>query len=246
MRNLLIAMLALLLPLGAQRQELPPEAFCKDTYTVKYKLGPIVTKVADAYFSIGEATWQQEDAYFSDVSIKAAHIFRLFLAEEYRGRTYMSAASLEPLYSNLPFHKNGMDSKFEFIYNKEREVVEWNIVNAKEDIHMEYSLDGYTMDLLAFSLYLRTINPADITESLQMRTMLGRQCPHFKLCFFGEDPSYLEGRTAYHYVLFFDERGIMENSSGKDVHIWVDSQSRQILGLQAQLNKGSLLVKIQL
>ena len=245
MKNLLIALLALLLPLDAQRQELPPEAFRTDTYTVKYKLGPIVTKVADASFSVNHASWQQEEAYICDVSIKAANIFRLFLAEEYAGRTYFSAIDLDPLYSNLPFHKNGSNGKFEFLYNYDTEIVEWNIVNAKEDLHYEYPLDGYTMDLLAFSMFLRTINPAEMSEPLQMRTMLGRQCPHFKLCYFGEDPSYLEGRTAYHYVLFFDERGLMENSSGKEVHIWVDSQSRQILGLQTKLSKGSMFVKIK-
>ena len=245
MKELLVLILALILPLGGQRQQIPPEAYGTDTYSLKYKFGPIATKVAEATLSVEEATWQQEDAYVCHASIKASNIFRLFMAEEYGGRTYMSALGLDPLYSNLPFHKNGMDSKFEFIYNKEREVVEWNIVNVKEDIHKEFPLDGYTMDLLAFSLYVRTLNPDEMTGSLPMHTMVGRELVPIRVSYFGEDPSYIKGRSAYHYIVYMTGRGMMENRSGDEVNIWVDSQSRKLLGLQIKLNTGSLVVKIQ-
>ncbi len=245
MKDFLIVMLALILPLEAQRQGLPPESFGTDTYSLKYKLGPIATKVAEATLSVEEATWQQEEAFLCHASIKTSNIFRLFMAEEYGGRTYMSALGLDPLYSNLPFHKNGMDSKFEFIYNKDREVVEWNIVNVKEDIHKEFPLDGYTMDLLAFSFYVRTLDPAEMTGSLQMNTMLGRELVPIRVSYFGEDPSYIKGRSAYHYIVYMTGRGMMENRSGDEVNIWVDSQSRKLLGLQIKLSTGSLVVKIQ-
>ena len=100
------ALLALLIPgqLPAPKN-VSSEALGAVQYEVRYKLGALDTKVADATISLENGKWEQQAVLHSHASIRSASVFRLFLNAEYIADAYLTPGGQEPVYSFNPIKK---------------------------------------------------------------------------------------------------------------------------------------------
>jgi len=66
-----------------------------------------------------------------------------------------------------------------------------------------------------------------------------------ELSYLGDDYSFWPGEAARHYKVKMLGRGLLENGSGDEIHIWVSPEPEHPMrGLEILLGKGSVTAKM--
>jgi hypothetical protein len=145
-----------------------------------------------------------------------------------------------------PFVKNGLDSKFEYNYNTERGIIEWEATRGTEITYLEYPLDGRTMDVVALLYRVRFMDPERLYKPESLQLLIVRGAYSVTLSYLGEDTAYRPGTKAYHYLLYMPERGVLENGSGNEIHAWISADNDHTnLGLEVPLNPGTMIARLK-
>ena len=244
----IIALALLLLGLTATAAGKPgPEALGTVQYDVRYKLGALNTKVADATISLENSTWNGQAALHSHASIKAKSIFKLFMKAGYQVDLYLTPSNVEPIYYINPFKKDGQDGKVEFTYDRGKKTIESVAVRPPEEaVTQTIPLDGKTMDLLSALQHARFLNLASgSSESLSL-IKSGRVIPA-TLTNQGIDNERFPGHEAERMQLKMTGEGLMENGSGNVITLWRSTGAdRCILGVEVALSSGTMIVNARL
>ena len=223
----------------------PPEALGTARYEVNYQLGRISTRVASATITLDDSAWEQHAAYHSRADIKASSVFRLFMRDGYQADVYLSHTDASPLYFLNPVRKNGADGKFEYVYDAGGGLIRSETVQPKgETVSTTFPLDGRTMDLLALLQYIR-LRDFSAGETLRMHLLMGGKSFAATLSCEGTDTERYPDGSVLRFHLKMTERGLMENGSGTDIHVWRSTTSdRRLLTLEVPLSSGAMHVRL--
>ena len=245
--NTLIAAIIISGLLSAPAQaDVPAEALGSVRYEVRYKLGGITTKVADATISLGKGTRDNQAVLHSHAAIQASSVFKLFMQPEYIADSYLSTNGEEPIYYMNPIKKGKKEGKLECIYDKKAGTVTSEFARPAEiPVVLSLPMDGRTMDLLSLIQFVRFHDlSAGNTVSLHL-LMAGKSVPANLTCE-GLDNDRFPGTESLRYHLQLIGRGLMENGSGNEITVWCTTdKSRQILGLETALSSGVMTVSIK-
>lgn len=224
----------------------PEEALGAVNYEVRYLLGGINTKVAEATISLENATRDGQPVLHSHAVITAQAIFKLFLNSEYIADAYMSPGGEEPIYSINPIKKGKKEGKFECIYDKKAGTItsEFAKPSAKPVI-LSLPYDGLTMDMLSLVQFVRFLDHQKGKSYSMHLLAAGRANPAILTCE-GPDKERFPEKNAVRYHLSMTERGLMENGSGNEITVWVSNEKdRRILGLETALSSGVMSVSVK-
>lgn len=245
----LLLILSVLLASGAVSgaRSLTPEALGSVHYEVRYKLGAITTKVGTATISLEKGEWEDRPAYYTKASIKASSVFRLFLKADSFAECWLDRNSLAPLHYANPITKKGFKGSLEYDYDADSRTIESTIIKSAQDtVRATFPLDGRTLDLLALvhGVRVRDFSPSD--PPVQLHVLLAGQSVAATLSYVGLDRETVPDRETDHILLKLIDRGLMENGSGNEIHLWRSRESDcRILRLEAALSSGSMIVTIQ-
>lgn len=239
---LLLAVLASTTVLGAG--SIPAESLGTVSYDVHYKLGAITTKVATATISWEKESWNGVPAYHSKAVVQPTPVFRLFISSDYLAETYFSRSEFAPLYFVNPFKYSGKEGKYEYVFRADKKVIESTTVQGDDPPENKtFPLDGRTMDLLSLLHFVRFVEIED--EPIDMHILMAAKSYAARLVFQGEDDEKFPGQDAERLLLQMTERGLMENGSGKEIHLWRSSEDdHRLLGLEVALSSGRMICRI--
>jgi len=242
---LLLAILAETTVLGAGG--MPAEALGTVCYDVRYKLGGLATKVATATIGWEKSSWNGIPAFHSKAVVKPTPVFRLFISSDYLADTYFSQKSVAPLYFVNPFKHNGQDGRFEYVFEEGKKIIESTTVLGDQAPQCkEFPLDGRTMDLLSLLHFIRFLDLKDGKAPLGLNILMAGKSYAAQLSGLGSDPDKFPGQPAEHLLLRMTERGLMENGSGNEIHIWrAATADRRILGLEVDLSSGRMVCTVR-
>lgn len=237
MRKRLIFILLFLLPFIGRAQE--PESL---EYELRYKLGAMKTKVANATMTLEPSEWQEQPAYLSVVKIRVAPVFRLFMRAEYMAGLYLSNPGMESVYN---FSQTGKDYTYCYYGKGERGIhFERHPKGRKQGEHFFFDNDGRTFELLSLLWYIRRFD-FDRTETLDLKAFFTGTIMDCQVRRTGQDSEKYPGHTADCIQVDLLGRGLMENGSGNQVLVWRDTEgTRPILGLEISLGKGTMFCNI--
>lgn len=224
-----------------------PEALGTVQYDVRYKLGALNTKVADATISLESSTWNGQSVLHSHASIKAKSIFKLFMKAGYEVDLYLTPTQVEPIYYINPFKNDGQDGKVEFTYDRGKKTIESVAVRPPEEAVVQtLPLDGKTMDLLSALQHARFLNLASGgSESLSL--IKSGRVIQATLTNQGIDNERFPGHEAERMQLKMIGEGLMENGSGNVITLWRSTGAdRCILGVEVALSSGTMIVGARL
>lgn len=247
MIKLLVLAAALFLS-GPQRQSLLQEAEGITNYDVHYIRGAIRAKMATAALTLEKTTWEGEPVLYAGFSIRAVNLFRLFMKDTYQVNDYLNLEDLHPVFYSYPFTKNGKQVVQEILYDKSSGIIE--VVYKTEGVQSEavrtIPLDGVTMEPPSLLFLLRTLDPSSLEKTLKAGAILDGFRVAAEISFQGEDNDYWPGETAFHYQISLLERGLLENGSGNEIHVWISAApTREMLGLEVPLGKGAITVRMR-
>ncbi|MCR5352616.1 MAG: DUF3108 domain-containing protein [Bacteroidales bacterium] len=245
MKRTLSALAFLLLAtLATDARTLPGSALGTVAYEVRYKLGAMNAKVATATISLDPATREGRAAYHSHAVIRTSSIFRLFISSDYIVDTWIDQSDLRPMYFINPFKKKGQAGKFECIYSPES-VESVIVMPPKEASRKKLPQDGRTMDLLSLLHYVRFLEMKPGDKPLRLQVLLGGVAYPGILSCEGPDAERIPGKGTERFLLRLTERGLMENGSGNEIHLWRSTGTdRRLLGLEVPLSTGTMAVSI--
>lgn len=239
--------LAILLALSTpvQRAPLGQEAMGTSQYSVHYTRGALRTKMATATLNLSEGTWEDAPAREARFSVRAAHVFRLFMKDEYRATLYMRPKDMSSLYYCYPYVKKGKNVLQEIRYRPENIEICTSTEGDPAPSVVTLQQDGVTLEAASIMFLLRSLDPASVQDPLPIGVIVaGRRTPAF-LSYSGLDPDYWPGWPAYHYVLNMTERGLLENGSGNIFHIWISQDpAHELLGLAVPLGKATMTARL--
>lgn len=245
MKHLCLA--ALLIPgLLSSPAPVSSEALGTVEYEVRYLLGGLDTKVADAAISLEHSTWEGQKVLHAHAVIRTAPIFRLFMNAEYLADTYLVSGGLEPLYYMNPIKRAGKLGRFECVYDKSAGIIRSEFVRPPADsVSKSFPLDGKTMDLLSLLQYVRFLDLAE-GRSLSMHVLKAGLSVPATLTNKGPDTERYPGVETDRFLLTMTETGLMENGSGNKITVWRQAGSeRVLLGMEVNLGSGVMLVTIK-
>ena len=224
----------------------PTETLGTDNYEVRYILGGINTKVANATISLENATRDGQAVLHAHAVINASSIFQLFLNSEYIADAFLAQGGVEPIYSKNPIKKGKKEGKFECIYDKKGGKINSEFARPSEKpVLLSLPYDAYTMDLLSLVQFVR-FHELSAGQSLSMHLLASGQSIAATLKCEGADTERFPGKEAVRYHLSMKERGLMENGSGKEISVWLSAgKDRRILGLETALSTGVMTVSIK-
>lgn len=240
---LLLAVIASTTVLGAGG--LPAEALGTVTYDVRYKLGGITTKVATATIGWEEDSWKGIPAYHSKAVIQPTPVFRIFISSDYLAEVYFSREQFRPLYFINPFKYGGKEGHYEYIFRTDKKVIESTTLRGSDPPENKtFPLDGRTMDLLSLLHFVRF---AEIEkEPIDMHILMAAKSYAARLVYQGKDEEKFPDLVAEHILLQMTERGLMENGSGNEIHIWrAATPDRRLLGLEVALSSGRMICRVR-
>lgn len=244
-----LLILSVLLASGAVcgARSLAPDALGTVKYVVRYKMGALNTKVATASISFEKGEWDGRAAYHSKASIKTTPVFRLFLGSDYIAETWLDQRELTPVHFVNPFTKKKSAGVFEYDYDADSRVIRSLAVTSQQDsVRTTFPLDGRTMDLLSLLHDVRFSKLSASDAPVQMHVLMGGKSFAATLSCAGPDPDKVPDRESEEFVVKLTERGLMENGSGNELHIWRSrGDDRRILILEAALSSGFMSVTIQ-
>ncbi len=246
----LVVLILVLLPLVAAmppRHGLPESAKGVTQYEVHYNRGGLHAKMATATFMLNDAAWQENPAYFSNFTVRAANVFKLFMLGEYKVNIFLSKEDMHPYYYSFPHKKKGKQRHLEFFYKEQEVESVLQIEDYPEPIRQVYATEGIpTLDVASFALFLRSLDPTDIRgHSVRVSLLLATCSVPAELRYMGEDYDFWPGEVSYRYQVNMLGRGLMENGAGNEIDIWVSGQAEHALrGLQVELKKGAILAKM--
>ena len=239
-----------LLPLLAfvpERKALPEQAKGETRYVVHYTRGSIRAKMATATLTMDDGVWQEKPAYYASFSVRAANVFKLFMLNEYKVHMFLSKDDMHPYYYSFPHRKKGKQRHLEFFY-KEKEVESvLHIEDYPEPVRQVFPADEHpTMDVASLSFFLRAIDPAGLKDNpLRVNLLLASVEVPADITYVGEDPFFWSGETTQHLMVKMLGRGLLENGSGDEIHVWVSPEPEHPMrGLEILLGKGSVTAKM--
>ena len=243
-RFLPILSFLLLTCVAAGARKVPSNALGTVSYEVRYRLGAMNAKVATATISLDPATREGQATFHSHALIRTSSIFRLFISSDYVVDTWLTQADLQPIYFINPFRKGGKDGKFECTYSRSGiEVV--TVMPPKGYESKTLPQDGRTMDLLTLLHYVRFLEMPASGKPLSLQVLMGGAAFPGVLTYEGTDAERFPGQRAERFLLHLTERGLMENGSGNEIHLWRSAGAdRRLLGLEVALSTGSMSVSI--
>jgi len=214
----------------------PEEEMC--TYEVRYLYGNLNTKVATATITLTPSVFEDQDVYKAEIGIKVQPIFRLFLHSKYTVEDYFTRPGMNPLYYSTSSNKGSAWCRY-----SEDEIVFWRKYGKMpEPAIYTYPNDGISMELVTLLYYVRTHDFKE-GEPFEVRPLMGGRPRRSTLTMEGVDTEKYPGHSAQIFHLEMLESGIMENGSGNDVYIWIDTDERRTaLGLQVALSKNGTMV----
>lgn len=249
MKLFLISFMALLLsfPGALSRKPLPEGSAGEYSYDVHYKLGVVNTKMATCTLNQRPATWEGQPAWSAVFRVRAAHVFRLFIRDEYRVNLHLSKQDLQPYHYEFPYKEKGKDYRLEFFYGTVPGKVESLLYSAdgKEPVRKTFPApDGMAMDLASMAFFLRSLDFGSFQGPLRMHVIMSAEYVPVVVNYKGVDASYWPGETAHHIVVNMPERGLMENGDGNEIHVWISGR-REILGLSLPIGKGTVSARLK-
>lgn len=245
----LVCFLALLPLLSfAPQGEKPSEwADGEAHYKVQYIRGGIRAKMATATLTLSDTDWKGTPAYAADFCVQAASVFKLFLRNQYKVNLILSKEDLSPYYYSFPHVKKGKMRHLEFFYGKNEVESVLQIEDTPDPVRKIYPKNGLvTLDVASFAFYFRNIDPASLPDPpMRVRLLLGSTDVLAILSYLGEDATFWQGENCFHYVLKMEGRGLLENKSGDEIHVWISPGAKRFLrGLEIKLEKGSIVAKM--
>ena len=219
----------------------------KVQYKIQYIRGSIRAKMATATLTMSDTEWKGDTAYAAGFSVQAANVFKLFLRSEYKVDLVLSKEDLSPYYYSFPHVKKGKKHLLEFIYGDNEVESVLQIENTPEPVRKVYPKKGLlTLDVASFSLYVRGLDPASLQgKPMEVQLLFGSSAELAHLSYVGEDAAFGEEESGFHYLLEIEGRGLLENKSGKEIHLWVSpGAERTLRGLEIKLEKGSIVAKM--
>lgn len=250
MRKILPILLALFFALlaFAPNGEKPSERADEEAhYKVQYIRGGIRTKMATATLTMYDTDWKGTPAHAAGFSVQAASVFKLFLRNEYKVNLILSKKDLSPYYYSFPHVKKGKMHYLEFFYGKNEVESVLQIEDTPEPVRKIHPKNGLvTLDVASFVFYFRNLDPASLPDKpMRVQVLLGSTDVFASLSYLGKDATFWKGESCFHYVLKMEGRGLLENKSGDEIHVWISSGAeRSLRGLEIQLDKGSVVAKM--
>ena len=243
-RFLPILSLLLLACVASGARKVPSSALGTVSYEVRYRLGAMNAKVATATISLDPSVREDQAAFHSHALIRTSSIFRLFLSSDYVVDAWICQADLQPIYFINPFRKGGKDGKFECTYSRSGiEVV--TVMPPKGYESKTLPQDGRTMDLLTLLHYVRFLEMPSSGKPLSLQVLMGGSAFPGVLTYEGTDAEHFPGQRTDRFLLHLTERGLMENGSGNEIHLWRSTGAdRRLLGLEVPLSTGTMAVSI--
>ena len=214
----------------------PGEETC--TYEVRYLYGSLNTRVAKAIFTLTPSVFEDKEAYKAEFRIKVQPVFQLFLHSKYTVEDYFTRPGMKPLYYTTSSNKGSAWCRY-----SEEEIVFWRKYGkmTEPDI-FTHPNDGISMELVTLLFYARTHDFKE-GEPYGVKPLMGGKPRPATLTMEGIDAKKYPGHSAQVFHLVMLERGIMENGSGKDAYIWIDTdENRTPLGLQVALGKNRTMI----
>ena len=219
-----------------------PEALGTVKYVVRYQRGKLDARVATATITWEMSTWNETPALHSTALVKTTPLFKLFLGSDYFAETYFGRKDLSPLYFINPF-KNG---KYEYFYRQETGLIESTIDEGDgQPAYMTFPFDGRTMDLLSLLHFVRFLDPSKAGSPYDIQLLMASKCHPARIEYQGIDNDKFPGIPTEKFLVKMTERGLMENGSGDELHIWRSpGPDRRLLALETALSSGSMIVRI--
>jgi len=247
--RILLLILSVLLASGAVSgaRTIAPEALGTVKYEVRYKLGAITSKVATASISLEKGERDGQPVYHTKATVKTTPVFRLFLGADCFAEAWMTRSDLAPVHYTNPITKKGFQGILEYDYDAASRTIESVAVRSPQDtVRATFPLDGRTMDLLALLQDVRFRDFPATGAPVPMHVLLGGQSVAATLSCIGPGTELFPDRETDHILLKLTERGLMENGSGNEIHVWRSRDAdRCILRLEAALSSGFMFVTIQ-
>ena len=248
MRKLLLILSVLLASGAVSGARTPaPEALGTVQYEVRYKLGAITSKVATASVSLEKGERDGQPVYYTKATVKTTPVFRLFLGADCFAEAWMTRSDLSPLYYVNPLTKKGFKGIIEYDYDAGSRTIRSLAARSPQDsVRAVFPLDGRTKDLLTLLQDVRFRDFPATGAPEPMHVLLSGQSVAATLSCVGPGTEMFPDRETDHIVLRLTERGMMENGSGNEIHVWRSREAdRRILRLEAALSSGFMYVTIQ-
>lgn len=230
-------------PVSARR--IPDSAVGKAEYEVCYKLKLFDAKVATAVISLEKDKWEKQSAFHAKAIIKASSVFRMFMGEEYVSDSYLTPSAM-PLYCINPLKIKDKAGKREYFYHSGSHKIE-SVLTLEEEKPRSAVIkqNGPTLELLSLIVFARFY---DFSSSGKLNVhvlMNGKSYPAI-LRYEGIDTERFPDHETERILLEMEERGLMEDGSGKEITFWRSTGSdRTALGLEVPLSSGVMTVMIK-
>ena len=216
-------------------------------YKVQYIRGGIRTKMATAMLTMSDTSWKGTPACAARFSVEAASVFKLFLRNEYKVDLILSREDLSPYYYSFPHVKKGKMHHLEFFYGENEVESVLQIEDTPEPVRKVHPKNGLvTLDVASFAFYFLNLDPASLPDKpMRVQVLMGSTDVFAFLSYLGKDTTFWKGESCFHYVLKMEDRGLLENKSGDEIHVWISTGAeRSLRGLEIQLDKGSVVAKM--
>ena len=241
---------AVLLAQEPERVPVPADAVGTSVqYDVRFIRGAIRTKMARATISLEPATWEGRDATSATFTVHAVSIFRLLMKGEYNVTTFFDRKDATPYYYTSLIKPKGRPVHHEFFYSGYPDIIKMTktaLDDGEKLLDIDFKQDGISMDLASLSLFIRSLKPDNMSAPIRMYILMTQKRVPADIYYMGMDTEFWPGKSLIHYKVLMPERGLMEDASGNELHIWIEPDGhRNMVGLDIDLSKGHVEARLR-
>lgn len=250
--NLLIALVSAVMLLAQEPERLPVPAEAMGTsvqYDVRFVRGAFRAKMARATIGLNSALRDKKDAVSVSFSVRAVNLFRLLMKGEYNVTTFCERENAAPLYYTSLIKPKGRTLHHEIFYTGYPGVIKMTktaVDDGEKVLDIDFEQDGLSMDLASVYMFIRSLKPESLSSPFRFYVLMTQAKVPADLYYMGMDSEFWPGKSLVHYKILMPQRGLMEDGSGNELHVWMEADGRkEMVVLDIKLSKAHVEARLR-
>ena len=95
-------------------------------------------------------------------------------------------------------------------------------------------------------MFIRSLKPESLSSPFRFYVLMTQAKVPDDLYYMGMDSEFWPGKSLVHYKILMPQRGLMEDGSGNELHVWMEADGRkEMVGLDIKLSKAHVEARLR-